>query len=281
MTGTEDVENVVPMPFASSAKISADDIAKVRRLGRRAAALLGCHLGTEIRLRFRRDGAVAYAFAMDPYRLGIVVGYYGKDSLGERVGIDVLAEVEWLYDGSLATSGDFAGEYANPEFGTVESAATWIRRHVRPQPEPREDTPVWKTKTVQSLDTSVKVDMPLVEAVKIYGPIYRHKPRTEIVAQRFVRTHGLVWESAKLVTEALRRMLPWKWLLYRIESFCEGTWHVESACSSIEEIRADNRGDVEVEEGILPELARLEVGEWYTYDGGAGGITRYTRVEEG
>ncbi len=54
-------------------------------------------------------------------------------------------------------------------------------------------------------------------------------------------------------------------------------WHFECETTAAD-LDLANQCDPEVAAEILPAIARLAVGGHYIYDGGAGGLTRYTRI---
>ena len=67
--------------------------------------------------------------------------------------------------------------------------------------------------------------------------------------------------------------------LFRMERGSHGSdvWHLE-CYTTAEELDLANQCDEVVAAEILPELAALQVGGEYIFNGGAGGLTRYTRT---
>jgi hypothetical protein len=217
--------NIIRVNFAAKAPVSSEITAQVAALAEVAAGALAEHVGRAIFVARERTSAATRVD--DTYRLIITVGNYStlrrrpldddirewqarRDAAPREILVDVVADVEWLLGVADATSGEFGSEHAFVELSNVEQAAAWVRAHCRRASVarvPPEELAEWGSRTVTVRDGARvrrRVRISLVDAVRIYGPIYGR----EISASNLVAAHQLSQRDARAVAEAVLKIVP-------------------------------------------------------------------------
>jgi hypothetical protein len=197
------------------------DFELVRRLGRQAAAVLTRHAG-RAKLSVDVDSVSVTAEVVGQFALSLLASSFcprrpAGTSLREwlttpqqrQLGLELHADVEWLIDQSLATSGSFGRECAVLSFSSVESVADWLRSNCLRVPVERVSAGVisgWSMQRVHVPDEagSQFVEVTLVDAVKRYGARYGARISIDLLEQE----QGLSRVDATVINGAVRRILP-------------------------------------------------------------------------
>jgi hypothetical protein len=204
------------------------DLDEVKALARKAAIILGRYTGTTVLVKQVSVSAFgAFVPGHGSFRLGIVVGSYSKvrgmpiggdprewakmrDAAPRELRVEVVADVEWLRDHELATTGDTGEEYTDPEFKTVREAADWVEKNCLKVPVARvsqKEIAKWDSTTITvAVGCEDERKMTLLEAVKVYGSLYRYEISLEVLEAN----HGIAAGDAKLIVTAVMKNLPRK-----------------------------------------------------------------------
>lgn len=218
--------NVIQVDFAGKSP-AAEWSGQVVDLGRQAARALVKHAGVPAELS-REEGTYATAKVKDAYRLQITVGAYStlrrrprdvdihewramREKAPCELVFEVACDVEWLRDQALATEGNFGNEHACVEFSSLEAAVAWVRENCTKAPVLRvasEDLAAWAKVMVRAgkADGASKGKVSLIDAIKIYGPIYKGAISADVLVQK----HGVPREDAEKIASAVRRISPRK-----------------------------------------------------------------------
>jgi hypothetical protein len=219
--------NVIEVDFAGK-QPAAEWADRVLDLGRKAARALVKHSGTPAELHRTEGEIYATSVVKDTFRLEITVGAYStlrhrpldvdihewramRAAAPRELVLEVVAEVEWLRDQTLAKEGNFGNEHACVEFSSLDAAVTWVQKNCMTKSVPRAaaaELAAWGKVTVSvgksNIGRASKVT--LVDAIKIYGPLYK----ADVSADVLVQKHGVPRGDAEKIADAIKRIAPRK-----------------------------------------------------------------------